>query len=123
MQVFANLFYLSVALERILFGTEHYDMQKFIDSNDNLAAKIETGKIAIASLRKMVEKQLFNASANLEFATEVRSKNGRHLFTWRKDTNNNISITFPKDIRAFIDRVKLEHAIKDEIEKQLANIE
>ena len=51
--------------------------------------------------------------------SKVTSRDGRHLFTWRKDGNGNLSISFPKDIRSILDIKAAEHAFKESIEQQI----
>jgi ParB family chromosome partitioning protein len=95
--------------------------QEYINAIITLAKKIRAGKIGGTNLPKEVEQLLKGTSENVSSALEIKSKNGRHLFTWRKDSNNQISISFPKDIRDIMDKAKLEESIKREIEIQLNN--
>lgn len=92
---------------------------KYIEALIMLADKIRSGKLGARNLIKEVDK-IISGYKSLEYSTkEVSSKNGRHLFTWRKDSNSNISISFPKDIRNIINKDELELAIKTTIEIQL----
>jgi len=93
--------------------------QKYIDAIIALASKIRTGKIGSTNLPKEVEQLINGANENISSAVEIKSINGRHLFTWRRDSNNQISISFPKDIRDIMDKARLEESIKREIENQL----
>jgi ParB family chromosome partitioning protein len=96
--------------------------KEYIEAILSLAPKIRAGKMGANTLSKEVNNLISNTKLSLEEFGEVRSSNGRHLFTWRKDTNNNISISFPKDIRELIDKKSLEIKVKDEIENQLNTI-
>ncbi|OIN85062.1 ParB/RepB/Spo0J family partition protein [Francisella sp. TX07-6608] len=64
--------------------------------------KIESGSIGYTKILAYIEKHKKSkiTSAN----KKVFSKNGRHLFTIRKDNNNNDSIHFPKDILMLFDK-------------------
>lgn len=84
-----------------------------------LTPHIKDGKVGSTTLVREVEKIIKPKIEKPKNAVEVRSVNGRHLFTWRKDSNRNISISFPKDIRNTIDREKLQDALRKEINKQL----
>ncbi len=84
-----------------------------------LASLLRSGKLGANNLLREVEAILNQDIEPLNKAQEVRNLTGRHLFTWRRDSNGNISITFPKDIRDRIDRDRLEQHLIDEIEKQL----
>lgn len=83
-----------------------------------LAPRIGTGKFGSKQLQRAVESFLAEKTEPLS-AKEVYSKSGQHLFTWRKDSNSKVSISFPKTIRTRISREKLEEAIQREIEAQL----
>lgn len=61
---------------------------------------------------KLAQQEFFNPE-------KVLSKDGRHLFTWRKDGNGNLSISFPKDIRNVLDTKKVEKDISISIEQQI----
>lgn len=99
-------------------GDSHYDAVL------QLAARLRTGKLGAASLSKEVDKLISGTSLSaLNAKTEVRTSSGRHLFTWRKDSNGNISISFPKDIRSYIDKNGLEQALRNEIHEQLTEID
>lgn len=91
----------------------------YIDAIISLAAKIGTGKIGSTNLHKEIERIINGVNENTSSAVEIKSKNGRHLFTWRRDSNNQISISFPKDIRDVMNKERLEESIKKEIENQL----
>jgi len=94
---------------------------EYINAIILLAKKISSGKIGSTNLPKEVEQIIKGASENTSSAVEIKSNNGRHLFTWRRDSNNQISISFPKDIRDIMDKASLEESIKREIEIQLNN--
>ena len=84
-----------------------------------LSSKLQAGKIGSTTLLREVEKIIKPTTIKTKEAVEVRSSNGRHLFTWRKDSNKNISISFPKDIRGVINKDKLQDALRNEINLQL----
>jgi ParB family chromosome partitioning protein len=98
-------------------STQHYSAVM------QLAPRIGTGKLGAANLAKEVEKILSGDNRTHNTTTEIRTSSGRHLFTWRKDSNGNISISFPKDIRKHIDKNALEQALKREIESQISEID
>jgi ParB family chromosome partitioning protein len=85
-----------------------------------LAQLIQEGKVGSTTLVREVEK-LVNPtqSTKTKDALEVRESSGRHLFSWRKDSNKNISISFPKDIRERLNKDRIQDALKAEITKQL----
>jgi ParB family chromosome partitioning protein len=93
--------------------------QEYINAIITLAKKISTAKIGSTNLPKEVERIIKGSTESTSSAVEIKSKNGRHLFTWRRDSNNQISISFPKDIRDIMDKTSLEESIKREIEIQL----
>lgn len=88
-----------------------------------LASRLGTGRLGATSLAKEVEKIISGDNEVSNTTTEIRTSSGRHLFTWRKDSNSNLSISFPKDIRGHLDKSLLENAIKHEIENQLSGID
>lgn len=88
-----------------------------------LAPRLRTGKLGATNLAKEVDRIISGESELHNTSTEIRTSSGRHLFTWRKDSNSNLSIGFPRDIRKYINRDALEKAIKTEIENQIANID
>ncbi len=85
----------------------------------HLAPKIKTGKLGEKTIKLEVESYLKGIKLNLSSAEEIKNATGRHLFTWRKDSNNNISISFPKDIRLLMDRDRLGQLIKEGIETMI----
>ena len=85
--------------------------QNYIDAIIALAPKIESGKLGARKLSESVEKLLNQSDEPKDSAVAVHSKNGRHLFTWRKDSNKNLSISFPKDVRHILEQQKLEDAL------------
>lgn len=64
--------------------------------------KIKNG-IGATSIENIVKKHLSNT---INSSIKISSNNGRHLFTWRNDNNNNPSIHFPKDINQLLNREK-----------------
>ncbi len=82
-----------------------------------LADKLRSG-IGYESLRKNYEKSKSNLEDDIS-NSKVLSKDGRHLFTWRKDGNGNLSISFPKDIRNVLDPKKAERDFALSIEQQI----
>ena len=87
-----------------------------------LAGKIKAKKISARNLKDEVYKFIGHSTKRESKAEEIISQNGRHLFTWRKDSNSNISISFPKGIRKLIDKKRLENCIRKEIEDQIKTI-
>lgn len=86
----------------------------------DLAPQISEGKIGASSLQKEVKKLESTRVARRLEKREVKNLSGRHLFTWRGDSNGNISISFPKDIRSNVDQEAIELALQHEMEKQLS---
>lgn len=84
-----------------------------------LAPKLREGKIGHQTLERLIEDQINNNKEAYDRAAEIRSCTGRHLFTWRRDSNGKKSISFPKDVRKLIDFELLEKTILEEIEKQI----
>lgn len=83
----------------------------------NLADKLRSG-IGYEALRKNYEKLRNNLEDDIS-NSKVLSKDGRHLFTWRKDGNGNLSISFPKDIRNVLDPKVAEQDLALSIERQI----
>lgn len=59
---------------------------------------------------------------NNQNAVIVRSSDKRHIFTWKRDSNKNTSISFPMDIRKAINFKEIEETLKKAIETQLENL-
>jgi ParB family chromosome partitioning protein len=97
-------------------SSQHYD------AIIQLAPRLGTGKLGVANLAKEVDK-IISGENESNTTNEIRTSSGRHLFTWRKDSNGNLSISFPKDIRKHINKSTLENVIKIEIEAQLLGID
>lgn len=88
-----------------------------------LAPKIREGNMGEKRIKQAIAKLMEpNQAPSKIKAEEVKSATGRHLFTWRRDSNSNISISFPKDIRTMIDKTKVEEDLKQAIEDQLNEI-
>lgn len=85
----------------------------------SLADRLATGKLGANRLRQEIDKVLNKDQKSAASAEEIKSKSGRHLFTWRRDSNGNTSISFPKDIRTRLDREKVESVLSETILSQL----
>ncbi len=86
----------------------------------SLSPKLRTGKIGHTKLEENIKKKLnSNGLINEQKAQTITANDGRHIFTWRNDTNGNKSITFPKDIRNVIDFQTVTNVLLTEIQKQL----
>ena len=104
-----------------------YEISRLLsdDSNNHekillkIAPKLDGKNISDKKLRKLVESELVGNKTNFGYAKEIRSTTGRHVFTWRKDSNGNRSIAFPKDVRQLINFSELEEKIIANIENQL----
>lgn len=83
-----------------------------------LAPSLRNGKIGEKQLEKLIMKSINQDSRNKQ-CYEVLSKDGRHLFSWRGDTNKNKSISFPKSIREHVDFKELELIMIKNIDEQL----
>lgn len=97
--------------------------QKYINALIEIAPKIKTGNMGEKRIKQAIKKLVESDDYQQKIkAEEVKSISGRHLFTWRRDSNSNISISFPKDIRRMIDKAKVEQDLKTAIELQLNEI-
>ncbi|WP_423064289.1 ParB/RepB/Spo0J family partition protein [Candidiatus Paracoxiella cheracis] len=104
-----------------------YEISRLLSSDSNdyqkillrLAPKLDGKNISDKKLRKLVELEISGNKTNFSYANEIRSTTGRHIFTWRKDSNGNRSIAFPKDVREVINFTELEKTITKNIENQL----
>lgn len=83
----------------------------------SVADKIRNG-IGHTTVRKYYEKRKSSHTDPIS-NLKVFSKEGRHLYTWRKDGNGNLSISFPKDIRSILEIKNIENDLITCIEKQL----
>lgn len=88
-----------------------------------LAPRLKTGKLGANTLSNEVERIVQGEFSHSGGITEIRTMSGRHIFSWRKDNNDNFSISFPKDIREQLDREALKTVMKNEIERQLLKID
>lgn len=91
----------------------------YIDAIVKLGSKLQTGKIGEKQLEKLITHITQQKQTSKFDSREVHSKNGRHLFTWRNDSNKNRSISFPKSIRKYINFEDLEKIMIENIEHQL----
>jgi ParB family transcriptional regulator, chromosome partitioning protein len=87
-----------------------------------LAPKLSGQKIGVRKLHLLLDKLIALNSSRVVNASEVTTHDGRHIFTWRSDTNGHRSIAFPKGIRSIIDFSELESCIKENIEDQLCKL-
>lgn len=87
-----------------------------------LAPKLKSGKLGHNKLKQEVSKMVNESPSPKKTAIEVKSKNGRHLFTLRNDSNGNISVTFPKDIRRTISHDFLKESFSKIIEDYLMEV-
>src|SRR5262249_41089868 len=84
-----------------------------------LAPSLKYGKIGEKQLEKLINQTVQDGFKRNKQAYEVYAKDGRHLFSWRGDTNKNMSVSFPKSIRKRIDFKELEALMTKNIEEQL----
>jgi ParB family chromosome partitioning protein len=96
---------------------------QYITTLIDLSDKLRSGKVGYTKLQELVEERMNTTDSPASRATPVTTKNGRHIFTWRKDTNGQKSITFPKNIRNLINYNRLENMLMEEIQSQLGEIE
>lgn len=87
----------------------------------SVANKISAG-IGSTTLVKEIRKY-FSHEPIFNNTEKVLSSSGRHLFTWRKDGNGNVSVSFPKDIRVRLELKTLENELKNSILKQLNTLD
>lgn len=87
-----------------------------------LAEQLKTGKLGARNLRSAADKLANNITYPC-LTKEIMSLSGRHLFSWRRDSNGNLSVSFPKSIREIIDKEQLEHVIKETIETQIQQLD
>jgi ParB family chromosome partitioning protein len=90
------------------------------------AAQISEGKIGKTKLLEVVQNHINNTVASTS-SEKINSINGRHLYTWRKDSNSTYSMHFPKNIALLITAGKLEktkilNAFQELLEDLLMNI-
>lgn len=99
-------------------GTEYYNAIL------QLAPKIAAEQIGAKRLRVELMKLLNDRRGKIPSAKEAHDSTGRHLFTWRKDSNSNLSISFPKDIRSLIDKEfeAIESDIVNVIQARINNL-
>ena len=101
---------------------------RHINALISLSEKIKLGGIGAAKINSEVNKIIRQDKKTKDLNTKILSKNGRHLFSWRKDNNENTSIHFPKDISELIKHKKinindLSKELGDTIEKYLQKID
>jgi ParB family chromosome partitioning protein len=84
-----------------------------------IAPKLRTGAVGEKKLEAYINEFLNKSHQPLKSAVEIKLRDGRHIFTWRNDSNGHRSIGFPKDIRELIQYEELEQAIITNIEHQL----
>ena len=83
-----------------------------------LAPKLVTGEIGANKLQKLILDHL-NSEKYIKIINEVKSFDGRHLFTWKRDNNGQRTIGFPKDIRETLNFSVLEKNLIEHILAQL----
>ena len=83
-----------------------------------LAPKLVTGEIGANKLQKLILGHL-NSEKYIKIINEVKSFDGRHLFTWKRDNNGQRTIGFPKDIRETLNFSVLEKNLIEHILAQL----
>lgn len=71
---------------------------QYIDALVKLAPKLREGKMGVNSLNANIIKLLADKKRSSIENKKILSKDGRHIFTWRNDNNNNPSIHFPNNI-------------------------
>ena len=96
---------------------------EYLDKVIQLAPRLREGKLGAATLKRELSHSSNSGKKKPISAREVRTNSGRHLFTWRSDSNKNISISFPQDMRTQINQTELEKAVQNELERQINNIE
>lgn len=75
---------------------------EYIVAISSLAQMIRSGKMGSKNLDKAVD-GIINGANKIVIKEKVCSKDGRHIFTWRKDNNHLPSMHFPKDIVKLLD--------------------
>ena len=94
----------------------------------SLSSQISEGSIGANKLSSKVEHIVSSPSkSNRINNTRVKTKDGRHIFTWRNDNNNIPSIHFPKDIASLIQDNKISidnitNIISTEINNELSKM-
>ncbi|RZI47508.1 ParB/RepB/Spo0J family partition protein [Rickettsiales endosymbiont of Peranema trichophorum] len=74
----------------------------YIEAIILLKDKIRDGKIGYEKLKILVEQYINTQVLDVATSVKVSDDQGRHLFTWRLDSNLNHSIHFPSDISVLI---------------------
>ena len=89
-----------------------------------LAPRIRLGKMGAKQLEAMMTKtrDASNPINNPGAHQEIITPDGRHIFTWRSDSNGNKIISFPKAIRSKINFTQLQQAVTKNIQEQLLNL-
>ncbi|WP_157966676.1 ParB/RepB/Spo0J family partition protein [Fastidiosibacter lacustris] len=83
------------------------------------ATLIRSGSLGHNKLTEIVNNYISNNNSPKPDANKIISKNGRHIFTWRKDNNNLTSIHFPKDISTLLSNNSINN---DVINKQIMEL-
>jgi ParB family transcriptional regulator, chromosome partitioning protein len=88
-----------------------------------LAPRIRLGKMGAKQLEAMMKtaRESINAPSSAAHQ-EIITPDGRHIFTWRSDSNGNKIISFPKAIRSKINFAELQQAVTNNIQDQLLNL-
>lgn len=96
----------------------------YIEAIISISSELSSGKVGANKLSLKVSNYINNSSINPQAREnkKIKSEDGRHLFTWRNDNNNNPSIHFPKDITDLIlnSNISIEK-ITDKIKKEISN--
>lgn len=95
--------------------------QNHIDALVQLAKKISSGMLGANKLQAQVEKLLSTESIDKPITREVHGLNDEHLFTWKQNSNSNVTVTFSKKTLALLEsrHRELEHKITEAIEELL----
>lgn len=96
--------------------------KEYIAALIELSNKVKSGTLGHTKLEALIEEKITKKTSHEERAIPV-TKNGRHIFTWRKDSNGHKSIAFPRMIRELINYDAIEKKLIEEIHTQLSTIE
>lgn len=98
--------------------------EEYLQALIALAHHIRLGKMGAKQLEAMMVKtrDLHNPNNPSASHQEIITPDGRHIFTWRSDSNGNKIISFPKAIRSKINFAQLQQAVTNNIQEQLLNL-
>lgn len=94
--------------------------QEYINAIISIADRLQTGKIGHNKINDLINDFLSKNEVK-KITKQVFSKKGKHLFTWRQDSNGNIMIAFTGETRnpIYNSMDEIEKIIVKELEERL----